>query len=161
MSPSPNLPQLSEFVTHQCSQHVFFFVFFFLEFRVSFRTKGCCPSNGSMGIFKKGTWKDLCVANWDVVERNLVCQAQGYNGSSLENHSKSGTNSLGNTTYSCEQLTQNCEEKFNTEIKCSGILQILFYPKFATVNKTTVWCRNSATSLAAYLPRAYNKQLFL
>ena len=74
-----------------------------------------------MGIFKNGTWKDLCVANWDVVERNLVCQAQGYNESSLGVHSKSGTNSLGNTTYTCEQVTQNCEEKINTEIKCSGI----------------------------------------
>ncbi|XP_015769364.1 PREDICTED: hemicentin-2-like [Acropora digitifera] len=72
-----------------------------------------------MGIFNNGAWKDLCVANWDVVERNLVCQAQGYNGSSLGVHSKSGTNSLGNTTYSCEQLTQNCEEKINTAIKCS------------------------------------------
>ena len=78
-----------------------------------------------MGIFNNGTWKDLCVANWDVVERNLVCQAQGYSGSSLRVHSKSGTNSLGNTTYSCEQLTQNCEEKINTEINCSGIKTLL------------------------------------
>ena len=83
------------------------------------------PSTGTMRIFNNGTWKDLCVANWDVVERNLVCQAQGYNGSSLGVHSKSGTNSLGNTTYSCEQLTQNCEEKINTEIKCSGIKTFL------------------------------------
>ncbi|KAK2565633.1 Scavenger receptor cysteine-rich domain superfamily protein, partial [Acropora cervicornis] len=89
------------------------------EFRVSFRTTGGYPSTGSMGIFKKGAWKDLCVANWDVVERNLVCQAQGYNESSLGVHSKSGTNGLGNTTYGCEQLTQNCEEKINTEIECS------------------------------------------
>ncbi|XP_044166473.1 scavenger receptor cysteine-rich domain superfamily protein-like [Acropora millepora] len=95
------------------------------EFRVSFRTTGGYPSNGSMGIFNNGAWKNLCVANWDVVERNLVCQAQGYNGSSLGVHSKSGTNSLGNTTYSCEQLTQNCEEKINTEIKCSGIKTFL------------------------------------
>ncbi|XP_044176618.1 scavenger receptor cysteine-rich domain superfamily protein-like [Acropora millepora] len=51
--------------------------------------------------------------------QSLVCQAQGYNGSSLEVHSKSGTNSSGNTTHSCEHLTQNCEEKINTEIKCS------------------------------------------
>ena len=78
-----------------------------------------------MGIFNNGTWKDLCVANWDVVERNLVCQAQGYNGFSLGVHSKSGTNSSGNTTYNCEQLTQNCEEKINTEIKCSGIKTFL------------------------------------
>ena len=107
-----------------CSSFVLFCVF--LEVRVSFRTKESYPSNGSMGIFKKGAWKDLCVANWNAVERNLVCQAQGYNGSSLGNYSKSGTNSLGNTTYSCEQLTQNCEEKFNTEIKCSGIKTFLF-----------------------------------
>ncbi|XP_067023937.1 scavenger receptor cysteine-rich domain-containing group B protein-like [Acropora muricata] len=95
------------------------------EFRVSFRTTGGCPSTGSMRIFNYGAWKDLCVVNWDVVERNLVCQAQGYNGSSLGVHSKSGTNSLGNATYSCEQLTHNCEEKINTEIKCSGIKTFL------------------------------------
>ena len=74
-----------------------------------------------MAIFNNGTWKDLCVANWDDTERELVCQAQGYKGSSLEVHSKSGTNSSGNTTYSCKQSTQNCEERINTEIKCSGI----------------------------------------
>ena len=106
----------------QCSQY---FVFFFLELRVSFRTTGGYPSTGSMGIFKKGTWKDLCVANWDVAERNLVCQAQGYSGSSLGVRSRSGKNSLGNATYSCEQLTQNCEEKINTEIECSGIKTFL------------------------------------
>ena len=78
-----------------------------------------------MGIFKNGTWKDLCVANWDAVERNLVCQAQGYNGSSLGVHFKSATNSVGNTTYSCEQLAQNCKEEINTEIKCSGIKTFL------------------------------------
>ena len=78
-----------------------------------------------MGIFNNGAWKDLCVANWDLVERNLVCQAQGYNGSSLGVNSKSGTNNLGNTTYSCKQLTQNCEETINTEIKCSGIKTFL------------------------------------
>ena len=78
-----------------------------------------------MGIFNNGVWQDLCVANWDLVERNLVCQAQGYNGSSLGVHSKSGTNNLGNTPYSCEQLTQNCGEKNNTEIKCSGIKTFL------------------------------------
>ena len=78
-----------------------------------------------MGIFNRGTWKDLCVANWDAVERNLVCQAQGYNGSSLGVHRKSRTNSLGNTTDSCKRLTQNCEEKINTEIKCSGIKTFL------------------------------------
>ena len=98
---------------------------FFLEFRLSFRTKRGYPSTGSMRIFNNGTWKDLCVANWDVVERNLVCQAKGYNGSRLGVHSKSGTNSLGNTTYSCEKLSQNCEEKINTEIKCSGIKTFL------------------------------------
>ena len=101
-----------------------FFFFFFLEFPVRFHTTGC-PSNGSMGIFNRGTWKDLCVANWDAVERNLVCQAQGYNGSSLGVHRKSRTNSLGNTTDSCKRLTQNCEEKINTEIKCSGIKTFL------------------------------------
>ena len=100
-------------------------IFFFSEFPVRFRTVGGCPSNGSMEIFNNGTWKDLCVANWDDVERNLVCQAQGYRGSSLEVHSKSGTNSSGNTTYSCEKLTQNCEEKINKEIKCSGIKTFL------------------------------------
>ena len=78
-----------------------------------------------MEIFNNGTWKDLCVANWDDVERNLVCQAQGYRGSNLEVHSKSGTNSSGNTTYSCKKLTQNCEEKINKEIKCSGIKTFL------------------------------------
>ena len=78
-----------------------------------------------MGIFKNGSWKDLCVAYWDVVERNLVCRAKGYNGTSQGVHSKSETNSLGNTTYSCEQLTQHCEEKINTEIKCSGIKTFL------------------------------------
>ena len=97
-----------------------FLFFFFLEFRVGFRKKVYYPSTGTMRIFNNGRWKDLCVANWDVVERNLVCQAQGYNGSSQGAHSKTRTSSLGNTTYSCEQLTQNCEEK-NTEIKCSGI----------------------------------------
>ena len=74
-----------------------------------------------MEIFNYGTWKYLCVTNWDDAERTLVCQAQGYNGSSLEIHSKSGTNSSEKTTRSCEHLTQNCEEKINTEIKCSGI----------------------------------------
>ena len=115
-------PLLQISLSYQCSQHFFFF---FLEFRISFRTTGGCPSNGSMGIFNNGTWKDLCVANWDVVERNLVCQAQGYIGSSLGVHPKSGTNSSGNASYSCEQLTQNCEEKINTEIKCSGIKTFL------------------------------------
>ena len=98
---------------------------FLSEFRVRFRSRGGCPSNGFMGIFNNGAWKDLCVANWNVVERNLVCQAKGYNGTSQGVHSKSGTNSLRNTTYSCEQLTQNCEEKINTEIKCSGIKTFL------------------------------------
>ena len=110
-------PLLQISLSYQCSQHVFFF----LEFRISFRTTGGYPSNGSMGIFNNGTWKDLCVANWNVVERNLVCQAQGYIGSSLGGYSKSGTNSSENASYSCEKLTQNCEEKINTEIKCSGI----------------------------------------
>ncbi|XP_067023944.1 scavenger receptor cysteine-rich type 1 protein M130-like [Acropora muricata] len=96
-----------------------------VEFRVSFRTTRGYPSNGSMEIFNNGTWKDLCVANWDVAERNLVCEAQGYTGSSLGVHFKSATNSLGNTTYSCEQFTQNCKEEINTEIKCSGIKRFL------------------------------------
>ena len=101
------------------------FLFFFSEFRVSFRTTRGYPTTGSMGIYSNGTWKDLCVANWDVVERNLVCQAQGYNESSPGVHSKSRTNGFGNTTDGCEQLTQNCEEKINTEIKCSGIKTFL------------------------------------
>ena len=91
-----------------------------------------------MGIFNNGTWKDLCVANWDVVERNLVCQAKGYNGSRLGVHLKSGTNSLGNTTYSCEQLSQNCEEKINTEIKCSGIKTLLSPQVESSVNSKTM-----------------------
>ena len=78
-----------------------------------------------MEIFNNGTWKDLCVANWDNIERELVCQAQGYNGSSLEVHSRSGKNSLGNATYSCEQLTQDCEGKNDMEIECSGIKTFL------------------------------------
>ncbi|KAK2556118.1 Hemicentin-2 [Acropora cervicornis] len=89
------------------------------EFPVRFLTIEGFPSNGSMEIFNYGTWKYLCVANWNDVERNSICQAQGYNGSSLEVHSNSGTNSSGNTTHSCENLTKNCEEKINTEIKCS------------------------------------------
>jgi len=82
-----------------------------------------------MEIFNYGTWKYLCVANWDDAEKSLVCQAQGYSGSSLEVHSKSGTNSSGNTTHSCENLTKNCEEKINTEIKCSGIMKALSFPQ--------------------------------
>ena len=82
-----------------------------------------------MEIFNNGTWKYLCVANWDDVERTLVCQAQGYNGSSVEVHSESKTNSSGNTTHSYEYLTQNCEEKINTEIKCSGIIRTFLSPQ--------------------------------
>ena len=104
---------------------MFFIISFFLEFRVNFCTTRDYPSTGSIRIFNNGIWKDLCVANWDVVERNLVCQVQGYNGSRLGVHSKSGRNSSGNTTNSCEQLTQNCEEEINTEIKCSGIKTFL------------------------------------
>ena len=78
-----------------------------------------------MEVLNNGIWKDLCVANWDDIERNLVCQVQGYRGSSLEVHSKSVTNSSGNTTHSCEQLTQNCEERISREIKCSGIKTFL------------------------------------
>ena len=118
-------------ISNQCSQHFFFL----LEFRVSFRTTRGYPSTGSMGIFNNGSWKDLCVANWDVAEKNLVCQTQGYNRSRLGVHSKSGTNSSGNTTYSCEQLTQNCEEKINTEIKCSGI-KTLLSPQVESLVKT-------------------------
>ena len=66
--------------------------FFLLEFPVRFLTIEGFSSDGSMEIFNYGTWKYLCVANWDDAERSLVCQAQGYNGSSLEVHSKSGTN---------------------------------------------------------------------
>ncbi|XP_015756364.1 PREDICTED: netrin receptor unc-5-like [Acropora digitifera] len=108
------------------------------EFRVSFRTTRGYPSNGSMGIFNNGIWKDVCVANWDVAERNLVCQAQGYNGSSLGVHFESATNSLGNTTYSCEQLTQNCEEKINTEIKCSGIKTFLSLKDESLVRRMSI-----------------------
>ena len=79
------------------------------------------PSNGSMQILSNGTWKGLCITNWNDAERNLVCQAQGYNGSSFGVCSHSKTNSSGNTTRSCEQLTQDCEEKISREIKCSGI----------------------------------------
>ena len=96
-------------------------LFFFLDFSVRFLTIKGFPSNGSMEIFGNGKWRDLCVTNWNDAERNLVCQAQGYNGSSLEVHSKSGTNSSGNTSHSCEQLTQNCEERSSREIKCLGI----------------------------------------
>ena len=97
----------------------------FLDFSVRFLTKKGFPSHGSMQILSKGTWKDLCITNWNDAERNLVCQAQGYNGSSLEVNSNSGTNNSGNTTHSCEQLTQNCEDKISREIKCSGIKTLL------------------------------------
>ena len=82
-----------------------------------------------MEIFNYGTWKYHCVANWDDVERTLVCQAQGYNASSLEVHPKSEANSSANTTHSCEYLTQNCEEKIHTEIKCSGIIKTFLSPQ--------------------------------
>ena len=114
--------------------------FFFLEFPVRFLTVEGFSSNGSIEIFNNGTyaWEYLCVENWDDVERTLVCQAQGFNGSSLEVHSKSGTNSSRHTINSCEQLTQTCEEKINTEIKCSGINTFL-YPQnesWVTSNKS-------------------------
>ena len=97
--------------------------FFFLDFSVRLLTTKGFPSNGSLQILTNGTWKDLCItnSNWNEAERNLVCQAQGYNESSLGVRSNSGTNSSGNTTHSCEQLTQDCEEKISREIKCSGI----------------------------------------
>ena len=76
-------------------------------------------------ILSNGTWKDLCITNWNDAERNLVCQEQGYNGSSLEVYSNSGTNGSGNTIRSCEQLTQNCEKKISRGIKCSGIRTFL------------------------------------
>ena len=98
---------------------------FFLDFSVRFLTMKGFPSHGSMQILSNGTWKDLCITNWNDAERNLVCQEQGYNGSSLEVYSNSGTNGSGNTTNSCEQLTQNCEEKISREIKCSGIKTFL------------------------------------
>ena len=82
-----------------------------------------------MEIFNYDTWKYLCVTNWDGAERSLICQAQGYNGSSLEVHSKRGTNSSGNTTHSYEYLTQSCENKINTEINCSGMNKKFFSPK--------------------------------
>ncbi|XP_044179629.1 neurotrypsin-like [Acropora millepora] len=89
------------------------------DFSVRLLTIKGFPSNGSLQILSNGTWKDLCITNWNEAERNLVCQAQGYNGSSLGVCSNSGTNSSGNTTHSCEQLTQDCEEKISREIKCS------------------------------------------
>ena len=93
----------------------------FLDFSVRFLTMKGFPSRGSMQILSNGTWKDLCITNWNDAERNLVCQEQGYIGSSLGVYSNSGTNGSGNTSHSCEQLTQNCEEKTTREIKCSGI----------------------------------------
>ncbi|XP_067030893.1 uncharacterized protein [Acropora muricata] len=89
------------------------------DFSVRLLTIKGVPSNGSLQILTNGTWKDLCITNWNEAERNLVCQALGYNGSSLGVCSNSGTNSSGNTTHSCEQLTQDCEEKISREIKCS------------------------------------------
>ena len=73
-----------------------------------------------MEIFINRTWKHLCIANWDNTERNLVCQAQGYNGSTLEVDWQGGTSSAGTTTNSCKQLKQTCQVKTNQEIKCSG-----------------------------------------
>ena len=96
-------------------------IFFFLGFSVRLLTIKDFPSNVSLQILTNGTWKDLCITNWNEAERNLVCQAQGYNGSSPGVCSSSGTNSSGNTTHSCEQLTQDCEDKISREIKCSGI----------------------------------------
>ncbi|KAK2571146.1 Thrombospondin-2, partial [Acropora cervicornis] len=89
------------------------------DFSVRLLTIKGFPSNGSLQILSNGTWKDPCITNWNEAERNLVCQAQGYNGSSLGVCSNSGTNSSGNTTHSCEHLTQDCEEKISREIKCS------------------------------------------
>ena len=94
----------------------------FLEFPVRFHTIEGFPSNGSMEIFNKGAWKPLCNANWDDVERTLVCQVQGYNGSSLEVDWQKEANSSENTPHSCEQLAQNCKDKIDREIKCSGII---------------------------------------
>ena len=117
--------------------------FFSLEFPVRFLTIEGFPSNGSMKIFNNGTRKYLCVANWDNVERTLVCQAQGYNGSSVEVHSESETNSSGNTTHSCEYVTQNCEEKINTEIKCSGIIRTFLSPQNESRVKMRMWIDTS------------------
>ena len=97
----------------------------FLDFSVRFLTMKGFPSHGSMQILSNGTWKDLCITNWNDAERNLVCQEQGYNGSSLGVYSNSGTNGSGSNSHSCEQLTQNCEEKISREIKCSGIKTFL------------------------------------
>ena len=94
--------------------------FIFLDFSVRFLTLEGFPSNGSMEIFINRTWKPLCIASWDNTEKTLVCQAQGYNGSTFEVDWHNGTNSAGNTTYSCEQLKQNCPEETDPEIKCSG-----------------------------------------
>ena len=75
-----------------------------------------------MEIFNKGAWKPLCNANWDDKERNLVCQVHGYNGSSWKNDRQSETNRSENTPHSCEQLAQNCKDKIDREINCSGIV---------------------------------------
>ena len=78
------------------------------------------PSNGSMEIFINRTWKHLCIAYWDNTERNLVCQAQGYNGFTSEADWQGGINGAKNITHSCEQLKKTCQEKTKQEIKCSG-----------------------------------------
>ena len=94
--------------------------FFFLDFSARFLTIEGFPSNGSIEIFINRAWKHLCIANWDSTERNLVCQAQGYNGSTLKVDWQGGINSARTTTDSCKQLKQTCQVKTNQEIKCSG-----------------------------------------
>ena len=141
-------------MSNQCFQHFFFF--FFLEFRVRFRTKRGYPSTGTMRIFNNNAWKDLCVANWDVVEKDLVCQAQGYNGSILGVHSKTGINSLENTTYSCEQLTRNCEEEINTEINCSGIKTFLSPQGESLVRRISIDTLTSIAELNLSLKRSHS-----
>ena len=116
LSPSPsNCVSSLRTMTNQSSPN-----FIFLEFSVRFLAIEGFPSDGSMEIFINRTWKQLCIANWDNTEKTLVCQAQGYNGSTLKVDWQNGTNSVGNTNYSCEQLKQNCQEKTDPEIKCSG-----------------------------------------
>ncbi|XP_067025669.1 hemicentin-1-like [Acropora muricata] len=95
------------------------------DFPVRFLTVEGFPSNGSMEIFNNGTWKQLCIANWDNVEGLLVCQEQGYNGSTLRVDWQREQNGSGNTSHSCEQLTQSCEEKIDREIKCSVAVRLV------------------------------------
>ena len=74
-------PQLRT-MTNQSSLNLF------LDFLVRFLSMKRFPSHGSMQILSNGTWKDLCITNWNDAERNLVSQEQGYNGSGNTMHSQ-------------------------------------------------------------------------